>query len=234
MRRQHLANNASGRLVRALGCTLLFAGLTHGATNLVVNGGFETPDPAQPGVPLGWERLDGLGVQWTQAPGGHGHAIRMDTRVSERDMNASWARTGLTNDWFIPNAEGNAIADTYGLSYYSRPFAVASGVTYRVTCDVLGPSGAKVWVRGYGLFRGEKARRYEAVMVCYGGGDAWRTCTLEFNPTRHRPEVTEMKVMLYAYHPGGVYWFDNVRVESVAALSASNLQSMPMPTPTPR
>ena len=195
----------------------MLAGSVSAATNLVANGGFEQPDPARPGTPLGWERLDGLGVQWTNAPDGRGLAIRMDTRISEIAMNASWARAGLTNDWFIPNAAENAIAETYGLSYYSVPFAVASGVTYRVTCDVLGPSGAKVWVRGYGQFRGGLTRRYEAVLVCTGGGDTWRTCTLSFNPTQHRPEVTEMRVMLFAYYPAGVYWFDNVRVEAVGA-----------------
>jgi hypothetical protein len=37
-----------------------------------------------------------------------------------------------------------------------------------------------------------------------------------FSPTRVRPEVTEMRVMLYAYWPPGVYWFDNVRIEPAA------------------
>ena len=185
------------------------------ATNLVSNGDFARPDTARPGAPFGWDLPDGLGIQWTNAPDGKGHAIRMDTRISELAMNESWTRAGLTNDWIIPHAAGNAIAETYGLSYYSIPFAVASGVTCRVTCDVLGPSGAKVWVRGYGEFRGKLTRRYETVLNCYGSGDAWRTCTQDFNPTRHRPEITEMRVMLYAYYPPGVYWFRNVHVEIV-------------------
>lgn len=194
---------------------LLFCAAASAATNLVVNGGLEQPDAARPGAPLGWDIPDGLGVQWTRAPDQPGLAIRMDTRVPETAMNASWARAGLTNDWFIPNAAGNAISDTYGLSYYSVPFAVASGVTYRICADVRGPPGAKIWVRGYGQFRGKRTRRYEKVVVCYGSGDAWRTCSETFSPTRHRPEVTEMRVMLYAYYPPGVYWFDNVRVEAV-------------------
>ena len=191
------------------------AGAALAATNLVVNGSFELADPARADAPLGWDIPDGLGVQWTNASSGHSRAIHMDTRVPEIAMNASWVRAGLTNDWFIPHAAGNAIAETYGLSYYSIPFAVASGVTCRVTCDVLGPSGAKVWVRGYGEFRGKLTRRYETVLNCYGSGDAWRTCTQDFNPTRHRPEITEMRVMLYAYYPPGVYWFRNVHVEIV-------------------
>lgn len=195
---------------------LLFtAGVSSAAPNLVANGDFAQADPARSGAPLGWDRFDGLGIQWTNAPDGHGRAIRMDTRISETAMNASWARAGLTNDWFIPNAAGNAIAETYGLSYYSVPFAVASGVTYRVSADVWGPSGAKIWVRGYGQFRGRLTRRYESVLNCYGSGTAWRTCTQDFCPTKHRPDLTEMRVMLFAYYPAGVYWFRNVRVEAV-------------------
>jgi hypothetical protein len=185
------------------------------ATNLVVNGDLSLPDPRRAGAPLAWDLPDGLGIQWAAAPDGQGRAIRMDTRVPETRMNESWACAGLTNDWYIPHAQGNAIAETYGLSYYSASFPAASGVTYRVTADVWGPKGAKVWVRGYGEFRGKLTRRYEKVMVCYGGGDAWRTCSETFNPTAHRPEVTELRVMLYAYYPAGVYWFRHVKVEPV-------------------
>ena len=195
---------------------LLCATCASAVTNLVVNGMFAQPDPGRAGVPLGWAQPDGVGVQWALAPDGQSQAIGMDTRLSEIAMNAHWTRAGLTNDWFIPHATSQAIADSYGLSYYSAPFAVASGVTYRVTCDVWGPAGAKVWVRGYGLFQGQLTRRYESVLNCYGSGEGWRTCTQEFNPTRHRPEVTEMRVMLYAYHPAGLYWFRKVRVEAVA------------------
>ena len=179
---------------------------------------FDQANPVQAGAPQGWELPDGLGVQWTRAPDGAGMAIRMDTRIPERAMNASWSQAGLTNDWFIPNAAGNAVAETYGLSYYSAPFAVVSGSTYRVSADVRGPAGAKIWVRGYGMFRGKMSRRYESVLNCYGSGDEWRTCTQEFNPTKQRPEVTAMRVMLFAYHPAGVYWFRNVRVETVDAV----------------
>ena len=196
---------------------LLLTVLTAAAgTNLVANGSFAQPDPQRAKAPLGWDLPDGLGVQWTNAPDGHGRAIRMDTRIPETRMNASWTQAGLTNDWFIPHAAGNAIAETYGLSYYSVPFEIASGVTYRVTCDVFGPSGAKIWVRGYGQFRGKLTRQYEKVLNCYGRGESWRTCSEVFNPTQHRPDVTQMRVMLYAYYPAGVYWFDNVRVEAVA------------------
>jgi hypothetical protein len=185
-------------------------------SNCVVNGGFEQRAADRP---AGWELPDGLGVQWVEAPAGaghgHGHAIRLDTRVPETEMARSWARAGLTNDWHIPRPAGNAIADTYGLSFYSDSFPVVSGMTYRVRCDTLGPGGWKVWVRGYGRFRGRLTRRYEAVMPGTASPAAWTNHTMVFHPTRDRPEVTEMKVMLFAYYPAGIYWFDNVVVEAV-------------------
>jgi hypothetical protein len=196
---------------------LVAGGAAAAGSNLVANGGFEQRAGDRPAA---WDLPDGLGVQWAEAPGAagakQGCAIRLDTRVSEIDMARSWARAGLTNDWHIPKPAGNAIADTYGLSYYSAAFPVVSGVVYRVRCDTLGPGGWKVWVRGYGQFRGRLTRRYEAVMTGAASPGAWTNNALVFHPTRHRPDVTEMKVMLYAYYPAGVYWFDNVVVEPVA------------------
>ena len=185
------------------------------AGEILANGDFETPDAADPSKPAGWDRVDGLGVQWTQAPDpAHGRAIRMDTRISERDMQAQWIKTGLTNIWNIPNPGNNAIAESYGLSLYSAAMPVKPGQAYRITFDFKGPSGgAKVWVRGYGMFHGEKRRRWETYVSCKGDGSDWTTCSQIFHPTKFRPDVSEMKVMLFAYFPAGVYWFDNVRIE---------------------
>ena len=188
--------------------------LSRGAENLVPNGDFEA---GADGVPAAWDKPDGLGVVWAAAPEREGRAIRLDTSVSERAMQASWARSGLTNQWSIPKPAANAIADTYGLSYYSTNFPCVSGATYRVTCDTRGPGPAKVWVRGYGPFRGRRVRRYEAVMNCAANLNTWHTSTMEFNPTARRPEVDELRVMLYVWYPPGAYWFDRVRVERVDA-----------------
>lgn len=184
------------------------------ATNLVANGGFEAPDPERDGKPLAWETPDGLGVRWDEAPGG-GRAIRLDTSQSEAAMVESWRAAGLSDTWDIPEPAGTPVAETYGLSYYSDPFPVASGMAYRVSCRVRGGVGAKVWVRCYGMFRGKMRRRYEAVMNCATGEGEWTENELVFHPTRHRPDVTEARVMLYAYYPPGVEWFDDVRVEPV-------------------
>ncbi len=193
-------------------CALVLGAQAWEGENLVTNG---TLEAGADGIPAGWDKPDGLGARWADAPDGRGKAISLDTSVSERAMQASWQRAGLTNQWSIPKPAANAIADTYGLSFYSTNFPCASGAVYRVTCDTRGPGAVKVWVRGYGVLRGRRVRRYEAVMNCAASPDAWRTTTMDFNPTAHRPEVDELRVMLYAWYPPGVYWFDNVRVERI-------------------
>ena len=197
------------------------AGKVH-AENILENGDYEKTDAANPAKPAGWDRVDGLGVQWTQAPdAGHGRAIRMDTRLSEQTMQAQWIKTGLTNIWSIPQPGKNAIAETYGLSLYSAPMPVRPGQAYRITFDFKGHGGgAKVWVRGYGMFQGEKRRRWETYVDCHGKGDAWTTQSQVFHPTKFRPDVSEIKVMLFAFYPAGIYWFDNLRIEPVAESTA--------------
>jgi hypothetical protein len=185
--------------------------------SVLPHGDFEQADPRDPGWPAGWDRVDGLGVQWTNAPdAAHGKAIRMDTRISEQAMQAQWIKMGLTNLWNIPKPDKNAIAETYGLSLYSDAIPVKPGQAYRITFDYQGPDGgAKVWVRGWGMFQGEKQRRWETTVTCHCKNRAWTTCTQDFHPTRARPEVTEMKVMLFAFYPAGVSWFDNIRIEPI-------------------
>jgi hypothetical protein len=186
--------------------------LAAGGPVLVPNGDFSQADPKDRSKPLAWDKPDGLGVRWVEG------AICLDTSISERDMVSQWEKTGLTQ-WNIPNPAPNAIAETYGLSYYSDPIPVRSGQVYKVSFDYKGPSGgAKLWVRGWGLYQGEKRRRYETIVNCRVKDPGWTRFEQEFAPTKHRPEVTEMRVMLYAYYPAGQYWFDNVRIEPVSDL----------------
>ena len=194
-----------------------FCILPSSSASVLPHGDFEQADPRDKSRPAGWDRVDGLGVQWTNAPdAAHGKAIRMDTRVSEQAMQAQWIKTGLTNSWNIPKPEKNAIAETYGLSLYSDAIPVKPGQAYRITFDYQGPDGgAKVWVRGWGMFQGEKQQRWNTTVTCHCKNGAWTTCTQVFHPTKARPEVTEMKVMLFAFYPAGVSWFDNIRIEPI-------------------
>ena len=185
---------------------------------LVANGDFERAAPGEARRPAAWGRPDGLGVQWTDSgDAGHGKAIRMNTRISEKAMMAQWQKVGLTNEWNIPKPANSPVAETYGLSLYSDAIPVKAGQPYRITFDFKGASdGAKVWVRGYGLLQGQPRRRWETWVGCKGRQGAWSTCSQVFFPTKFRPEVTEMKIMLFAFYPAGDYWFDNVRIEPIS------------------
>ena len=185
------------------------------ASTLLPNGDFERADPKDARRPLGWDLPDGLGVQWV--PAEHGKAIRMDTSISEIRMNEQWTKMRLTNTWFIPKADGNAIAETYGLSFYSDAVPVQTGQAYRVSFDYKGAAdGGKLWVRCYGQQAGEQRRLYEKIVFCEKKGTGWVHYSEVFFPTKFRPAVTEMRVMLYAYYPAGVYWFDNVVIEPIS------------------
>jgi len=182
------------------------------------NGDFEQGDPAHPGKPAHWDLPDGLGVQWTEAPSvpgapPHGKAIRMDTSQTEQAMMASYTKAGLTQ-WIFPHPAGSPIAQTYGLSLYSEAMPVVAGKTYRVTFDYLAEKGTagKLWFRAYDA---AGKRVYEGTVDCGGAGASWKQVTGVFHPTKYRPNAKEFKIMLFAFYPPGVAWFDNIRVEEV-------------------
>ncbi|MDD5677416.1 MAG: hypothetical protein PHW60_05400 [Kiritimatiellae bacterium] len=192
--------------------------------SIIKNGDFEQADAQDPTRPEGWNKPDGLGVQWVKAPEGtnriaRGKAIRINTAISEKAMVAQWQGAGIS-EWNIPKPGDGPVAAAYGLSFYSDALPVVSGRVYRLVFDSRGSGGAKVWVRGYGIWEGEKRRRWEVIINCPASPDQWTEISRDFNPTRRTPEVTEMKVMLYAYWPPGVYWFDNVRLIPITSLAA--------------
>jgi hypothetical protein len=186
---------------------------------VLLNGDFEQADPANPAQPAHWDAVDGLGVQWIDAPAfpgapSHGRAIRMDTAVTEMAMVDSYKKAGLTQ-WIFPHPGNSPIAESYGLSLYSEAIPVLPGKTYRVTFDYLSDKGTagKLWFRAYADNNGEKKRVYEGTVDC-GGKGGWKTFTGLFHPTRYRPNVAEFKIMLFTYYPAGVAWFDNIKVEA--------------------
>jgi len=218
-------------VLTVIGFTALLMLAARGQATLP-NGDFEEADPAHPGKPAHWDQVDGLGVQWTDAPvvpgaPPHGKAIRMDTSLSETAMVDSYTKAGLTQ-WVFPHPQGNAIAETYGLSLYSEAIPVVPGKTYRVTFDYMSEKGVagKLWFRGYADVNGEKKRVYEGNVDCTGG-PTWKQFTGLFHPTKYRPNVSEFKIMLFAYYPAGVAWFDNIKIELLDDAAA------PAPAPAP-
>jgi hypothetical protein len=209
-------------LLRALGCALLFLPLAARAQSVLPNGDFEQGDPAHPGQALHWDAVDGLGVRWTDAPAlpgapPHGKAIRMDTAVSEIDMVASYQKAGLTQ-WVFPKPAGNAIAESYGLSLYSEAVPVIPGKNYRITFDFMSEKGTAgfILLRGYAKANGQDKRVYEKKIECSSKG-AWKTFTGVAHPARSPQPIDEFKIMLFAYYPAGVAWWDNIKVEPIDA-----------------
>jgi hypothetical protein len=206
-------------MIRTLAALGLFAGLmiaSHGQ-EVLPNGDFEKGDLMHPGKPLHWEQPDGLAIQWTDAPQvegepSHGKAIRMDTSLSEKVVVDSFKKAGLTQ-WAFPHPSNDQIAGSYGLSLYSEPIKAEQGVMYKVTFDYYSEQGVgvKLWCRAYADANGQKKRVYEGIIEGQGG-PGWQHMSGEFHPTKHRPNVTEFKIMLFAFYPPGVVWFDNVHV----------------------
>ncbi len=185
--------------------------------SLIENGDFEKADSNNSAKPDGWEKPDGLGIRWINE-NGHGKIICMDTTVSEKAIVEQWKKEGIT-DWDIPKPESNPIAATYGLSYYSDPYKIKPGQAYRISFDFKGPkesNGGKVWARGYGIFRERLRRCYETYIPCRTKDSEWIRISQCFHPTLKTKNVTEIKIMLYAYWPPGKYYFDNVVLEPVS------------------
>jgi len=205
------------------------------AQSLLPNGDFEQADPANPAKPAHWDLPDGLGVQWTNAPdnSGHGKAIRMNTAISEIDMNNQWVKVGITQ-WLFPHPKKNPIAESYGLSLYSDPVPLKPGQAYKIGFDYMseGKTKGKLWFRAYVDREGNLHRLYEGVIDCASRG-TWSHFTGTFNPTQHCPTVTQFKVMLFCYFPPGVCWFDNVTVAEDDAKKEPTPPSASDKTPVP-
>jgi len=203
----------------ALACACLLILLTSplvSADNLIRNGGFEQADPADATRLLGWGRIDGLGIRWLAGPpGGNGKALRFDTGVSEKDMVASWTSQGIT-EWNIPDPSGGPVGGTYGLSLYSDAVPIAKDQAYAIEVRHKGPGGGKIWVRGYAK-RGDAMKRVYEAQTELGSDEAWKQTVYAFHPTRHTPQVSEVKVMLYAYWPAKESWFDEVVLRTASA-----------------
>jgi hypothetical protein len=190
--------------------------------NLVVNGDFEKGTSA----PEGWEAPDGLTSFWDKDPK-RGRIIRFDTDVYLSEWKA-W-REKLAAGAAVSEApqktktSGNrydTIAGSYGVRLYSEAIPVKPGATYAIELDARGRMGgdfffAKVFVKGYGAEGPTKEHynMYEAVRVSMP--DQWDHFSRVFHPTARTPEVTTMRVMLFAYWPPAKYAFDNIAVYEV-------------------
>ena len=162
--------------------------------NLVKNPSFEL-GVAHPQFwePLGKSYHHG-GVSWVASPEGKGKCIRFKM--------------------------GAGVAGGPGIGYYGDPISIKDGKIYRFSIRVRsdGPT-VKIFLKHYKLFppgpnekEGQWRETRRAPLNCKGGERGkWKTYTRDFRPHRndkHDPSIT--RVELYAYHPAGTVYFDDV------------------------
>jgi hypothetical protein len=172
------------------------------ATNLAKNGGFE----AGKGHPEFWEPLSNdpkhyqhQSVSWIVSPEGKGKCIKFKLN--------------------------KAIAATYGVAYYGDPIDIRDGQIYRISIRVRsdGPT-VKIFMKHYKLLppgpnekKGQWRETRRAPMNCvFEKKGKWQTYVRDFRPHRddkHDPTIT--RVELYAYHPAGTVYFDDVIVKKI-------------------
>ena len=182
--------------------------------NLLADGTFEQIND---GIPVGWEARAG------QLREPFGKSVK---RAADSDKPSNHV-VKLTLD--TETAEG------YGLMYYSKPFAIEEGATYRFQCRFKssGPT-VKVFIKcadvidskfnptttgfqeGFEEQFGSQTREvYRSQQNLSGPVDKWNSHTEDFTPqhTRYSPKFG--RVMLYAYVVAGTVEFDDVVVKQI-------------------
>ena len=121
------------------------------------------------------------------------------------------------------------VAAMEGVAYYSEFFDVEPGATYRVRLRVksMAPT-VKVFVKYYAWLHtpGEPKGQWREVgrspMNCRGPKKQWGWHERDCHPRRYKTraghvyDVKKCRIGLYAYHPGGVVYFDDVVFKQIA------------------
>ena len=142
--------------------------------------------------------------------------------VVREDVKAQveWTRRpgGAEADQCLAYRMKPAAADSSGIAVLSAEVAVEEGAYYRVGADILskGPS-VIIFVKGYADFDGQMREIYNHQARYYPEkkGEWERRLTEAFRPRHPWLKVKSLRVMLYAYHPAGDVYFDNVSVKQV-------------------
>ncbi|MCY3024112.1 MAG: hypothetical protein NTW87_34475 [Planctomycetota bacterium] len=223
----------------------------------LINGGFEEVGAGPVPYPKHWAHPDDYCIFWIKdamspehgkvvvldTDQAQGAAMKRQTQVREALANGSAPPSPPAK---TPGAGYGSIGGNNGVSFYSERFACKPKQAYKINFDFKGPSGgAKVWVRGWGMFQGEERRRWETIVNCRVKGTGWAHFEQAFHPTRRRTskdkndpggkdqdnatytEVAFLRVMLYAYWPNGQYYFDNVKVEEISDDEYKRLKAIP-------
>jgi len=167
------------------------------AMSLLQNGDFEE-GKGKP-YPDHWEPIKRAGISIVDEGGPHGRVVKFEL--------------------------DQATADGPGLMYYSEPIPVVEGKTYVYQVDIKSEAPSSIiFVKGYTMFRGREREIYRKQNKVYLAKGEWGTVRADLTPRSpggqkvlaHRkidlPKVDYVKVDLYAYHPKGVIYFDNVAI----------------------
>jgi hypothetical protein len=179
------------------------------APNLV-HGDFEQGRQA----PLGWSPLH-ADVTWVQET----------------------VKGGKSKNRVIRFTLNEEVAGTSGVLYYSDPFPVEEGATYRFQCRWKSTgSAAKVFIKCYdelptefpagsvaGRSTTEGREVYRSQQNLEGSPGVWNMQTEDFTPLHGRFTQRWGRVMLYAYWPAGTVEWDDIIVKRIA----------PAPAPAP-
>lgn len=171
--------------------------------NLLRYTGFETGK----GHPAGWEPF---GVDWQMGQ-------------------AHWESNPDESGKCIVFRMSGGVAAMEGVAYYTQFFPIEPGATYRVSVRVksMAPT-VKIFVKYYAWLHtpGEPQGQWREVgrspMNCKGPKKQWKTHQRDCHPrvyqTRAQRTYTPKKcrIGLYAYHPGGVVYFDDVIFKKIA------------------
>lgn len=178
--------------------------------NLVTGGDFEK---SAGGVPTGWESRGGqlrepLGhlVRWLPEAGNEkNHVIR------------------LTFD--------KPLGDSFGVMYYSKPFPIEEGATYRFQCryrhtgcnvkiflkcyDSIPSGDFKVSAGGADGAPTQDRECYRCQMNLKGAKNQWNDHTEDFTPKHTKYSPKSGRVMLYGYLGAGAVEFDDIVCKQV-------------------
>jgi hypothetical protein len=237
--------------------------------NLVKNGGFEEGDKCPAGWLIRYARvdlseltdihaLDHLTIFWDTTHSPTGKCIKMDSDVNQKEVHRRMEELIANPDApFWPKTptkppKYDTAAGLEGVSFWSDPIPVEKGKMYRMSVDCMGRMEGiffpKMFVRGFGMMKDPKGqivkrKLYDTYVSCrVPGPGQWGHFTQTFSPTERTPAVAEIRVMLFAYWPPGLYYWDNVEIAEVpeaeaAAIRAAKAKEQPpkeTPRPTPR
>jgi len=204
--------------------------------NLVGGGDFEA---GTAGVPSGWDNGWQAGDvnQWEPL----GRAVRWIPEV------------GNPQNHVVRFTFDEGLGNSTGVAYYSKPFPIQEGATYRFQCRWRsnGPA-VKVFIKCYAevdtVYRdsadapsahrrlgprdympeiSELREVYRSQQNLKGPKNTWNTQTEDFTPKHTRYSPRWGRVMLYAYLGGGAVEFDDVVVKLIVPASPGDQHKEP-------